>query len=118
MLHLKRLGTLLLFSLCVQALTVIPLADIAGDGNVHQFSTTIVGEVAIWVQVVCSGTGTVRLGSSDVAPAANVGIPCAAGGAYFYPIVPPTPGVHNRYDLSRLLFLAPSGATVSITYAR
>jgi hypothetical protein len=118
---MKRLLALLLFSAALvsaQALVVVPLADLAGDGNVHQFSSSVSGAVAVYVQVVCTGTGTVRLGSSTVAPASNIGIPCAAGGAYFYQTVPMGNGNFRRYDLSTLLYLAPSGATVSISYAR
>jgi len=117
---IKRLFALLALACIMQAMTVIPLTDVAGNGTIQQFSSTITGKIAVWVEVVCTGTGTVRLGSSSVAPAANVGIPCIGStttpGVQFYPPLTYN-GVVNKYDLSTLLFLAPTGATVSITYA-
>lgn len=118
MIRFWRAVTLFALCACAFSATVIPIADIAGTGAVVPFSGTIVGQTAIWVQVVCTGTGTARLGSTTVAPAANIGVPCAAGGSFFYPAVPVSPGVFSRYDLSTLTALIPSGLTLSVTYAR
>src|SRR5277367_1561213 len=117
MVHFKRLLALLCLALTCFAITVIPLHDVAGNGTIQQFSSTITGQVAVWVEVVCTGTGTLRLGSTTVAPASNIGVPCAAGGTQFYPAVSSGNGTFLKYDLSTLLFLAPAGTTVSITYA-
>lgn len=121
MIHIKRLFALLAFCSSLafaQVLTVIPLPDITGSGAIVPFSSTIVGGVATWVEVVCTGTGTARLGSTTTAPAANVGVPCAAGGTQFYPSVLLSPGVFRKYDLSTLLGLIPTGMSLSITYAK
>jgi hypothetical protein len=118
--HLTRLFVFLCFVTTVFAVTVSSLADIAGNSSVQQFSTTVVGQVALWVEVVCptANMGTVRLGSLATPPSSTLGIPCAAGGAQFYPPIPVSPGVFARYDLSTLTFYATSSSSVSITYAQ
>jgi hypothetical protein len=118
--HLIRLLVLLCCVNTVFAVTVSALADINGNSAIQQFSTSVVGQVALWVEVVCpsANMGTVRLGSLSSPPSSTVGVPCAAGGAQFYPPIPVSPGVFSRYDLSTLTFFAASGSSVSISYAQ
>ena|ERR1700679_1352906 len=120
MIHIRRLVLLFALALIASPITVIPLPDITATGVAQRFSSTVTGQVAIWVEVVCpsGNAATVRLGSTTVAPNASTGVPCAPGGTQFYPVVNVSPGVFARYDLSTLQFLGQAGDKVSITYAQ
>lgn len=89
-----------------------PLADIAGNNQVVQFSASRLS--AAWIQVIVTGFGTVRLGSNAGVPSATFGLPIPAGGGFFYPWrkMPE----HNPYDLSQEQAYIPTGATLSIAY--
>lgn len=91
---------------------VTPLPDIVGDNAVHQFSATTLA--ASEVQVIVTGSGTVRLGSNITQPNSGLGLPIPAGGGYFYPVRDPR--WSKPYDLSQGYAYVPTGATLSIAY--
>ncbi len=89
---------------------VYTIEDITGDGGAHQVSASS-GE-AKWVQFVAGGTGTVRVGDSNVS--ATRGLPVPSGGGMFLPM--DGSEVASRYSLNQVYYFAPLGATLSITY--
>lgn len=89
---------------------VYTIADIAGDDAAHQVSSGA-GE-AKWIQFVVSGTGTARIGDSNVG--LTRGLPIASGGGMFLPMDGSEVG--NRYSLNQVYYYVPTGATLSIAY--
>jgi hypothetical protein len=98
----------LCFPLC--SLNLIPVADIAGDNAVHRLTTNTTAQSCI-VQVIVTGSGTVRVGDSTTS--STLGLPIAAGGAFMYP----NPGQQlGCWRLAQIYLYVPSGATASVAY--
>jgi hypothetical protein len=104
------LALFVLMCLPLRSLTLIPLADIAGDNAVHRLTTNLNARSCI-VQLVITGSGTVRVGDSTTS--STLGLPFAAGGAFMYP----NPGLQlGCWHLAQIYLYVPSGATVSVAY--
>lgn len=111
---MKRLRATLfcgvLFALTLWATYPVTSADIVGAGAAAApISATPAS--ARQIQFAVTGSGTVRLGDSTVT--ASKGIPVVAGGADFWP-----PLGNERYELERIYYYVPSGATLSINIWR
>lgn len=83
------------------------IADIAGDNAVHQIALS---QQARWIQFTVTGTGTVRVGDSNVG--ASRGIPVAGGSSW----TSPTLERFARYQVNEFYAYVPSGATLSVAY--
>lgn len=90
-------------------MTVLPIADIAGDNAAHALGTA--GQRARWIKVTASG-GTARLGNSAVAAA--VGVLCPQN----VPVTLESNGADptDSYDLAGIEAYVPSGTTLTVTY--
>jgi len=91
--------------------TVVSAPDITGDNAAHQLATS---GTARWVLLICpsSNSAAVRIGNDGVG--SSVGAACAAGGALFYPPLSPS----ERYDLSKIYYLAGTGDKIQPSWAR
>jgi hypothetical protein len=88
------------------------LADIVGAGATVQVATPNI--TARWVQFVVSGAGTVRIGGSSVTSA--LGLPVAAGGGMFLPVLSQDASSTSPYSLAAIYAYIPVGATLSVAY--
>ena len=90
------------------------LTDITGDNAVHNLGTAAAAASlpgsARWIQIICTGSGTCRVGGSAVS--STVGLPIAAGTGMFLPWC----GEDSLYTLGQFNVYAASGATVSVAY--
>lgn len=88
---------------------MFPFPDIVGDNATHQItSSQITTQPAEMIQIIVTGTGTVRL--ADHTASATVGLPLAAGGGFMLP----WRGRGNGYTAGAFYVYVPSGATVSV----
>ena len=88
---------------------MVNLPDIAGTGAVVQFQA--INATARWIQIIVSGTGTVRLGTPPTLSATE-GLPMAAGSGMFFP----WSGQLSCYNLAQFWAYIPAGTTVSVAY--
>ena len=103
---------------------MISLPDIIGDNAVHQIKLVCavagvpygakVGDPvsARWVQIVATGSGTLRIGGAEVS--STQGIPCTAveGGQF----MPPFSSGSLAYPSSEFSAYIPTGATLSVAF--
>jgi len=101
---------------CSAMVTPVTIADISGDGAIHQIAAT---GGASWIQFVApvSNANAARVGDANITT--SRGVPIAAGGALFFP--PLAADTRNdqtdrRYALSTVYYLVQSGDKLSITY--
>jgi hypothetical protein len=85
-----------------------PLPDIIGDNAAHPLNAA--GGNAACIQIIVTGTGTVRLGDATVT--SSLGLPIPAGGGQFLPVMSST----KWYSLNGTWVYVPAGATVSAAY--
>jgi hypothetical protein len=88
------------------------LPDITGTGVAVQLASPNI--TARWVQIVVSGAGTVKYGGPNASPAN--GIPVAAGGGMFLPVLTADGLSTSPYSLAGIYAYIPVGATVSVAY--
>lgn len=116
MVHFKRFLALLALSLCIAGTTIHNTADISGTGTNQQVSATQ-GARALWVQFVAPSTNSSVVRVGDININSTRGTPIAAGGGYFFPVVPQSPGPPTKYDLSTIYVLVQSGDKVSVEWS-
>ena len=87
---------------------MVTIADIIGSNSTVPilFPT---GSAAVWMQVIVTGSGTVRLGDSTVN--STNGLPLAAGAGFFSV---PVAGHLNTYRSSEFYAYIPIGGTLSV----
>lgn len=87
-----------------------PLPDIVGDNATHPLIAVASAARASWIQIIVTGSGTVRIGDSTAS--STVGLPVAAGGGFMLPYR----GQLTTYSLREVQVYVPTGATVSAAY--
>ena len=85
------------------------LADISGDGAVHQIIFT---QPMRWVRFTATGTGTARVGGSNVS--SSVGEPMLASATIPGVLLMPRMQGMARYQVGELYAYVPSGVTLSV----
>lgn len=88
------------------------LADLVGANSTVPLTSPNI--TARWVQMIVSGAGTVRVGGSTVS--ATLGLPVAAGGGMFFPVLSQDHHSTSPYGLAGIYAYIPSGATLSVAY--
>lgn len=88
------------------------LPDIVGAGTTVPLCSPNI--TARWVQYIVSGAGTVRIGGSNVS--ATLGLPVAAGGGMFQPVLSQDARSTSPYSLGGIYAYIPVGATLSVAY--
>lgn len=88
------------------------LPDIAGDNGVHYLATP--NAEAVWVQLLVSGSGTVRIaGAEQAVPSSSFGFPLVSGSGELMPWGGPG---SRPYSLHQIRAYIPMGATLHVMY--
>lgn len=88
------------------------LPDIVGTNATVQITSPNI--CARWIQLIVSGAGTVRIGGASVT--ATLGLPVAAGGGMFLPVLSQDANSTSPYSLAGIYANIPSGAILSVAY--
>ena len=88
------------------------LADITGSNATASLANPNI--TARWVQLVATGTGTVRVGGQSTS--STVGLPIAAPGSLTLPVLSQDSGSTSPYSLREIMAYVPTGATLSVAY--
>jgi hypothetical protein len=92
-----------------RGMTLHDLPTIVGDNAVHALSAA--GINAKVVQVIVTGSGTVRLGGISTVSSSR-GLPLPTGSAQFLPYT----GNIEWWNLAQLAVYVPTGASVDVVY--
>jgi hypothetical protein len=91
---------------------MLNLPDIVGAGTTVPLCSPNI--TARWIQFIVSGAGTVRIGGPNVS--AVLGLPVAAGGGMFQPVLSQDMHSTSPYSLGGIYAYIPVGATLSVAY--